>query len=118
VGNQEFTHYHVDEKRGSEAIKRAGILPEFKGIVTHDRYSSYDKFGFTHVLCGAHLLRDLKFLFEERNCQWAKKLYNLLLWAKDAKEGGQLSFKEIQQVEKHYDMIVRTGRTARGPANS
>jgi transposase len=106
AGNQTFTYYHADEKRGSEAIKRAGVLPDYQGIVTHDRYGSYDRFAFTHALCGAHLLRDLKFLYEERNCKWAKKLYKLMLWAKEYKESRELTFKDRLEIDRQYDMIV------------
>lgn len=109
--NQQFTHYHANPSRGSKAMREAGILSEFKSVVVHDRYSSYDKFDFTHALCGAHLLRDLKFLFEEKACSWAKEFYNLLIWAKDYKQTGLLNTKDIKDFESRYDTILQSAES-------
>ena len=60
-----LTHYHVDKSRGQEALEAIGILPKFRGISIHDRWSSYFLYGCEHALCLVHLLRDLVFLAEE-----------------------------------------------------
>ena len=36
LSNKEVTLYHVDPARGSEAMNRMGVLPEYKGILCHD----------------------------------------------------------------------------------
>lgn len=64
--NNDFTHYGIHDKRGSEALNDIGILPGYRGISVHDRYSSYDNYtGCRHSHCNAHLLRDLKSLVED-----------------------------------------------------
>lgn len=106
AGNGSYTHYHPDKSRGSKAISRAGILDGYKGIVSHDRYASYDKFGFTHQLCCVHLLRELRFLFEEKGLKWAKSLYDLMLWGNAYKKSGDISIKDREHIDTQYDLIV------------
>ena len=54
----------LHRKRGAEAIDDIGIIPRFTGTLIHDcwaSYFSYDK--CRHGLCGAHLLRELAFMY-------------------------------------------------------
>jgi len=44
LSNDQWTLYYVHDKRGSEAMIDMGILPEYKGILVHDFWSSYFKF--------------------------------------------------------------------------
>lgn len=108
VCNDQWTYYYGHAKRGKEAMEAGGILPNYHGTVVHDRLSSYDTFDFTNALCGVHLLRDLRFLFEEKNSKWARKMFDLLLWAKDTKATENLDYKEISYFEKHFDLITQT----------
>lgn len=108
AGNATHTHYHADTKRGSDAIERAGVIQEYQGVVSHDRYASYDKFDLTHQLCCVHLLRELRFLFEEKDIRWAKSLYEWLLWANGFKKSGSIADSDRTLVEKNYDFIVET----------
>jgi transposase len=55
----------VHRHRGREAIDEIGIIPNYTGTLIHDcwaSYLSYDNSG--HALCGAHLLRELKYTEE------------------------------------------------------
>ncbi|EQD35755.1 transposase, partial [mine drainage metagenome] len=55
-----LTLLHADDKRGLDAVERAGVLPAYKGIAIHDRLGMY--FNYTsakHGVCGAHLIRNL-----------------------------------------------------------
>ena len=72
-----LTLYQYHAKRGKEAHEAHGILPFFKGILMHDRYSSYNGYDCEHSFCNAHLLRELKALIEEGQ-SWAKDMYALI----------------------------------------
>ncbi|MCX6879245.1 MAG: transposase [Verrucomicrobia bacterium] len=62
-----LTWYFAHQRRGSEAMDAAGILPNFQGRAIHDFWSSYLKHDCKHGLCNGHLLRELIFLWEEQN---------------------------------------------------
>lgn len=74
-----LTFYGIHPNRGRKAMNDFGIIPDYKGILVHDFYPSYLTYECDHALCNAHLLRELKFLVEERDQQWAKKMSDLLL---------------------------------------
>ncbi len=57
-----LTHFAFHDKRGSKAMEDIGILPAFKGKSVHDFYKSYFKYTCEHILCNAHLLRELIFV--------------------------------------------------------
>jgi len=60
AGTALFTLLYVHRRRGTEAINAAGVLPAFTGIAVHDAWAPYDTYtSARHVLCGAHLLREL-----------------------------------------------------------
>lgn len=41
LSNEKVTLYHADEKRGTEAMDRMGILPFYKGTLCHDHWKPY-----------------------------------------------------------------------------
>ena len=42
-------------------MEAAGVLPSFTGIAVHDAWAPYDSYHqVRHVLCGAHVLRELQ----------------------------------------------------------
>lgn len=49
-------------KRGTAAMDAAGVLPAFAGLAVHDAWAPYDTYKSVagHVLCNAHLLRELQ----------------------------------------------------------
>lgn len=80
VSTQTLTHLFIHDKRGADALNAdASVLKDFSGIAVHDCWSPY--FNFTqvlHVLCGAHLLRELQSLWENGSV-WAEDMHGLLL---------------------------------------
>lgn len=61
-----LTCFHIDAKRGSQAMERMGLLAGFRGIPLHDFLSAYYRFkNCRHFLCNAHLLRELTYLHEQ-----------------------------------------------------
>src|SRR6266702_4069955 len=79
-----LTHYHVDSRRGQDALNAIGILPVFTGISIHDAWGSYFLYACEHALCLVHLLRELVFQAEEQGAVWAADLKDLLLSMKQA----------------------------------
>ena len=48
----------VHDRRGTEGMDAAGVLPEFTGVAVHDAWAPYDTYkALTHALCNAHVLR-------------------------------------------------------------
>ena len=73
--------------RSADAIDAGGVLPGYAGIIVRDGYSGYAHLtDALHAWCGAHLLRDLKDLydFEEGTQDWARDMAALLVEARDA----------------------------------
>lgn len=108
------TLYHPDEKRGTEAMDRMGILQFYKGILCHDHWKPYYKYLFLHALCNAHHLRELKFAFEEDAQEWAKKMHKLLSKMNEevqASKNGTLSKERIKYFQKRYRSILNKGKT-------
>ena len=108
TSNEYYTHYELHDKRGVEAINDIDILPGYKGVSVHDRYSSYDSYSCEHALCNSHLLRDLKGLVEDGK-SWASQMIALLLKAKKYKETTILSKKIRAEIFSEYDRIVSFG---------
>ena len=68
-----LTHLHTGD-RSAEAIDAGGVLPGYAGIIVRDGYAGYGHLtDALHAWCGAHLLRDLKGLydFEPDKQDWA-----------------------------------------------
>ena len=60
AGTKGLTLLHVHRRRGREAIDTCAVLPGYRGIAVHDAWAPYDTYtSARHVLCGAHLLREL-----------------------------------------------------------
>src|SRR4051794_25708550 len=60
ASNSQFTGLFCHRRRGKQAIDAAGVLPRFTGIAVHDAFAPYAGYrSATHVLCNAHLLREL-----------------------------------------------------------
>jgi transposase len=109
------TYYAIHPKRGKEAINDIGILPAYKGTAVHDAWQAY--FPYTdcsHALCNAHILRELTFLHEHEQQDWAKSLHDLLIEMKRTKEryeslGLSLPEEEITIWEARFDDLIAEG---------
>jgi transposase len=79
ASTSKLTFYGIHAKRGAEAMKEFGILPNFTGIAVHDHWDSYFTFKQgLHALCNSHILRELKFLAEMMNEEWATQMRKIL----------------------------------------
>ena len=97
-------------------MEAGGVLPAFRGTAVHDCWSAYWKYGCTHAVCCAHLLRELNGVMENHpNQTWAKTFKGLLLDMKKAKEGRQrkgynaMSACMLQKFEEAYDEALEIG---------
>lgn len=130
VSNRFFTFFGVHEKRGREAQDDFGILPRFAGILVHDFWRPYLTYACRHVLCNAHHLRELVFLFEELHQRWAGRMKGLLLKMLECVQNqppdiaGLTTRKRAPWVEKYREILregyeenpappVRTGQRGR-----
>jgi transposase len=83
---QYLAHMHTGD-RSAPAIDAGGVLPGYDGVIVRDGYHGYSHLtDALHAWCGAHLLRDLKDLydFEPQKQDWAQSMAALLTEARDA----------------------------------
>jgi transposase len=103
VSTATLTHLFVHGKRGADALNAAAsVLKGFSGIAVHDCWKPY--FHFTqarHVLCGAHLLRELQGLWENGSC-WAEDMHGLLLMLHNMPR----PLADAEPVHLHYRLIL------------
>ena len=89
------------------------VLPHFKGVLCHDHWKPYYKYGCIHALCNAHHVRELKRAYEQDNQEWAKKIEDLLKEMNKAvhiSKNGVLSEEEITSYEHKYMDILESGK--------
>ena len=108
-------HYKVHEKRGRKAMDEIDILPNFEGIAVHDFWKSYYQYECDHALCNAHILRELIFIKERFEQDWAQELIDLLLKMKQVKQRALLKNKTglskatLDKYRKTYQDIINKG---------
>lgn len=109
------TYYDIQKKRGEEAMDEIDILPRFKGTATPDHWKSYFNYDCDHSLCNAHHLRELEFVYERYDQEWANQLMKCLNEMNDtikaAKEAGKKQVKKevIKGFEEKYRTILKNG---------
>jgi transposase len=117
ASNSKCTHLTIHKNRGKKGIDDGNVLPEFKGIIIHDRWASYWKYkDVLHGVCCAHLLRDLIWIEENYpNQTWQTAFKKLLLEMKAAKEEAiakdqdKLSKDLLNEFYQQYDEIIARG---------
>jgi transposase len=134
ASTEKFSLLHADAHRGKSAMQAMGVLPAFTGIAVHDAFAPYDAYpDATHVLCNAHVLRELAAVTEhhERNAHpgnepdrwcWAGQVTDALLALKravdTAKEAGAGAIDP--GVLAHHRQLIRHAAiigTALDPTN-
>jgi transposase len=120
AGTNLLTLLHIHPRRGREAIDAGGVLPGYTGIAMHDAWAPYDTYTTArHVLCSAHLLRELQAVVEHHHdtkadpgawC-WATQVTDSLLalqrLAHDARPAGQsVASTDPTALERHTRWII------------
>ena len=108
----QLTFYGVHPKRGTEAMDALGIVGACRQWVVHDHWKPYFSYSeCQHALCNEHLLRELKFLWEEQQEVWARQLSDLLLALhRRRQKQGEFSERQFKRARKAYRAVVRRGR--------
>ena len=108
ASNAKWTCFFPHAKRGTEAMDAMGILPTFRGILCHDHWKPYFKYGAFHALCNAHHLRELESAFEQDKQHWAAKMSDLLKEINKAvlDAGGVLPAPESKRYRKRYRKLL------------
>jgi transposase len=116
-----LTYYAIQPRRGQVGMRAIGILPNFQGWAVHDHWPSYLKFaGCQHAFCNAHHLRDLQFIIDQYQQDWAADLKRLLLDLKAEVEaappdGMSLPSDRLVHYERRYQAILQDGWAANPP---
>jgi len=112
-----FTLIHASVTRGRAAIDEVGVLPNYRGVIVHDRLAMYFALKRAkHGICGAHLLRDLAAVSEVRaQADWSSALAGLLVEINSAchraREQGHATLAPTHQraFAARYDDLVAAG---------
>ena len=114
---EKLTYLTVHPKRGKDGMDDNGVLPSFRGNAVHDCWASYWKYFATHVLCNAHILRELTGIVENRPEQvWAQGMIDLLLEMKQARDNAVRNDETclfdgiLGKFSSRYDLIIEQGR--------
>ena len=122
ASTERATYLEVQPKRGKVAMDAIGILSERKGPVVHDGYTSYEQYPqIDHKRCNAHHLRELAFVEEQYEQNWADGMSKLLVEIKNAvdtaKAQGQVALTDphLSDFEARYDQLIEQGLQANPP---
>ena len=102
LSTAEYTLYHIDPKRGCDAIERMGILGNYSGWLVHDFWPAYFRLLCKHAMCNQHIIRELAY-FEEKY-SWAARMKALLLQA--CEKPLERTFEQWQQA---YSKLLEEG---------
>jgi transposase len=125
VTSPNYVHYGIHAKRGREAMDEFNILPNYKGVLSHDHWSPYNAYEhITHSYCNAHIIRELQFQIDNHNSSWAKEMQILLkemnkavIQAKEKKKNA-LDAKITKNLVKKYDFITKKALKTYPPPKS
>jgi transposase len=108
----QLTCYGIHPKRGRAALDELGIVPRCRNWVLHDHWPPYFTYpDCRHALCNQHLLRELKFLAQERQEAWAQNLKQYLQHCHQRRQKeGPLGPPQFRSVRTRFRALVRAGR--------
>jgi len=108
--NLNATFIAITQNRGKQTIEKYFPNGFLDGIIISDRWKpQLDTNAKGHQLCIPHLLRNLAYLVELENTQWAKDINKLFLKAlrlKRNKKEYEKNDVEVVQLEKELDSLL------------
>ena len=119
-----LTHLAWHARRGRQALQDIGIWPRVHGRSMRDRWASYDHYPGPHSICGAHLVRDCVYIFEQEQQEWAAEMADLLLsMAQAAHEWRKLGASVVPAEERdawvaQYFELLACGFAAQPPPSA
>ncbi len=116
ASNELWTHLFVHLKRGGEALRiEKSVIKDYCGRAVHDCYSSYFQFErCQHILCNAHLFRELERL-RENGSSWGKLMQRLILRMYEMSQRGHEELNHRQRWESLYERICQMGEVEEPP---
>ena len=122
AGTTQATVYSIQAKRGCEGITAANILNRRHKRCIHDAWQSYFNYkAMTHALCNAHHLRELTFIAEQYQQQWAVAMRHLLCKIKDTVERAKAEWRTALRLEqmadfnRQYTLLLDAAENEIGP---
>jgi hypothetical protein len=116
-----LTSYAVHAKRGAAAIDAIGILPTLAGRAVHDHWQAYFPYpDSAHSLCNAHHLRELAFIEDRYQQNWAAEMAKLLVESKAAVDEAKPGHRQLSETKRaafvmRYDGVIAEGLQANPP---
>jgi transposase len=111
---QTATKYYIHQGRGAEAMDSAAIWLGFSGRLIHDCLRTYFGYECEHGLCNAHVIRELRYIHENMNQDWAGKLIDLLYEMKKKADsligdGNWFTEEEIRSYDRRFKIFITKG---------
>ncbi|MGH9654048.1 MAG: IS66 family transposase, partial [Bryobacteraceae bacterium] len=115
ASNDKLTRYTSHQRRGSEAIDDAGVLPGFHGVAVHDGWAPYRNYtDCAHSLCNIHHLRELQAAIEA-GYLWPVAMSCLLMDTKALVESAtlagesSLNSRALRELAESYQAVIAMG---------
>ena len=110
--NERYTVLTSHPNRGKKAIEEAGILPNFKGVLSHDCWYAYDCYPqILHSLCWAHFLRELQSIEENTDLEFPAKIREFILDLKEKIENKEeISNEKEMNIWLKYVALIEKGK--------
>lgn len=110
ASNNLWTYLFTHSKRGKLALESGqSIIKDYQNWAVHDGWESYFKFeNCQHILCNAHLLRELENL-KESGSAWGKEMQEYFFKLYEASEKGQKVLTNRAEWETQYQQICAKG---------
>ncbi|MFI3308061.1 MAG: transposase [Mycoplasmatota bacterium] len=113
MGNENIKVYAAVETKGIEDVKP--FLENYSKTLVHDHAAVFRKFGLNHQECLAHILRNLKGIFENLKYNWSKEmrtfLQSLIHDRNEMMKKGKTMFSKtyISKSQAKYKSICKRG---------
>lgn len=114
-----WTWLTAHRQRGADAMKEAGVLPKFQGVLCHDHWKPYYTYHQCHhALCNAHHLRELERAEVQDGQNWARTLKTLLLEVNtkvNETQNKRLPPTQADEYRRRYRHILQQGEDESPP---